>query len=215
MADQPAHTSSEAAARLEKMGQRVRIGHLNLRIELLFLAAIALFAVGVAIGFLLLGLGEDDITGDLGYPMLWAISLIRASSVLIPMPGAGLTLAAGGLMDPLHGIPVPLAVGVTVGTAESIGEFTGYAAGVNGGKLLEGRRLYEAIRRHIHRRAYTTMFVLALAPSPVFDVGGLAAGAARLPIRVFYPPVLVGKIIRATAVATAGLFGFELLGKII
>ena len=211
----PSLNASEAAAELQKMGQRVRIGRLNVRIEYILLGVIAAFAVGVAIGFLLLGLGEDDIQGDFGYPMLWVISLIRASSVLIPMPGAGITLAAGGLMDPLHGIPVPLAVGLTVGTAESLGEFTGYAAGVNGGRLLEGRRLYEFIKRSIHRRATTTMLVLSLAPSPIFDVGGLAAGAARLPIRKFYPPVLVGKVIRATVVATAGLYGFQLIGDIL
>lgn len=207
-------TADHPAVELQKTKQYIRLWRLNVRIEVLFLAALGAFAIAVAAGFLLLGLGEDDIKGRFGYPMLWVISLIRASSVLVPMPGAGLTLAAGALMDPVLGIPVPVMVGLTVGTAESIGEFTGYAAGVSGGRLLEGKRLYETIRRSIQKRAYTTMFVLALAPSPVFDVGGIAAGAARLPIRVFYPPVLVGKILRATGVATAGFYGIELIRNI-
>lgn len=207
----PIEPQTAPAVELQKANQYIRLWRLNVRIEILFLGAIVLFALGVAAGFLLLGLGEDDITGRFGYPMLWVISLIRASSVLVPMPGAGLTLAAGALMDPVLGIPAPIVVGVTVGTAESIGEFTGYAAGMSGGRLLEGKRLYEKIRASIQKRAYTTMFVLALAPSPVFDVGGIAAGAARLPIRIFYPPLLVGKVLRAIVIATAGYYGVELI----
>lgn len=211
MTDPQPETAPPAAE--HKFQQYVRLGRINLRVEFLFLAAIGVFAVGIAAGFLLLDLGEDDITGSLGYPMLWVISLLRASSVLIPVPGSGLTIAAGAVMDPMYGIPVPLAVGLTVGTAESLGEFTGYAAGASGGKLMEGRRLYEWVRSAIRKRAFTTMLVLSLAPSPVFDVGGLAAGAARLPIRVFYPAVLLGKTARGVVMAAAGLYGIELVGK--
>lgn len=202
------------AVELQKANQYIRLWRLNVRIEVLFLVTLAVFGLALVTGFLLLDFGEDDITGRFGYPMLWVISLIRASSVLVPIPTPGLTLAAGAVMDPVLGVPAPLVVGVTVGTAESIGEFTGYAAGMSGGRLLEGKRLYERVRSSIQKRAYTTMFVLALAPSPVFDVGGIAAGAARLPIRVFYPPVLVGKVIRATLIAAAGFYGIGLIKNV-
>jgi uncharacterized membrane protein YdjX (TVP38/TMEM64 family) len=206
------HTA-DPAAELQKANQYITLGRLNLRIEYLFLGALAVFGVSIAAGFFFLDLGADDFTGRFGYPMLWVISLIRASAVLVPIPTPGLTLGAGAVMDPVWGIPAPLMVGLTVGTAESIGEFTGYAAGMSGGRLLEGKSLYEKVRASIQKRAYTTMFVLALAPSPVFDVGGIAAGAARLPIRVFYPPVLVGKIIRGTVIAAAGFYGFGLISS--
>jgi len=191
----------------------VRLWRFSVRLEYASLAAIAVFAVSVAIAFIALGLGEDDITGGWGYPMLWVISGLRASSVILPIPGSGLTIAAGAIMDPLWGIPVPIAVGVTAGSAESLGEFTGYWAGVNGGKLMEGRRLYELVRRWILKAPFPTMFVMSFMPSPVFDIAGLAAGAARVPIRIFFPAVLMGKILRGTAMGAAGFWGIEFLER--
>ena len=146
---------------LQRAQQYVQLWRLNVRLEFLMLAVIGALALAIAAAFVLLDLGEDDITGGWGYPALWLISLLRASSVLLPIPGSGLTIAAGGIMDPLWGIPVPIAVGVTAGTAESIGEFTGYYAGINGGKLMEKRRIYQTLRQWIQRAPFPTMFVMS------------------------------------------------------
>jgi uncharacterized membrane protein YdjX (TVP38/TMEM64 family) len=200
---------------LQRTQQYVQLWRLNIRLEYLMLVAIGVFAATIAVAFILLDLGEDDITGGWGYPILWVISLLRASSVLLPIPGSGLTIAAGGIMDPLRGIPVPIAVGVTAGTAESIGEFTGYYAGINGGKLMEGRKIYETMRRWIARAPFATMLVMSFAPSPLFDVAGLAAGAARVPIRIFYPAILIGKVARGILMAAAGYYASDWLLDII
>lgn len=194
---------------VQKQLQYVRLWRVSVRLEYASLAAIGVFAVSVAVAFIALGLGEDDITGGWGYPLLWVISGLRAASVILPIPGGGLTIAAGAIMEPLWGIPVPIAVGVTAGSAESLGEFTGYWAGVNGGKLMEGRRLYELIRRWIRKAPFPTMFVMSFMPSPLFDVAGIAAGAARVPIRIFYPAILLGKIGRATIMAAVGLYASD------
>lgn len=196
---------------LQKHLQYVRLWRVSVRLEYASLALIGVFAVSLAIAFVALGLGEDDITGGWGYPMLWLISGLRASSVILPIPGSGLTIAAGAIMDPLWGIPVPIAVGVTAGTAESLGEFTGYYAGINGGKLMKGRRLYEEISRWLRKAPFPTMFVMSFMPSPVFDVAGLAAGAARIPIRIFYPAVLLGKVGRGIAMGAAGFYASDFL----
>lgn len=205
----------DLGSELQETQQYVRLWRISVRLEYLSLAAIGVFAVSVAAAFLLLDLGEDDVTGGWGYPMLWVISLLRASSVLLPIPGSGLTIAAGAIMDPLWGIPVPIAVGVTAATAESIGEFTGYYAGINGGKLMEGRRIYEEIRRWIQKAPFPTMFAMSFAPSPLFDVAGLAAGAARVPIRIFYPAILLGKTCRGILMATAGYYASGILTDIL
>ncbi len=208
---QPAQTEQppDPGEELQKQIQYVRLWRLSVRLEYAVLGAIAVFATSLAIAFVVLGLGEDDITGGWGYPMLWVISGLRASSVILPIPGGGLTIAAGAIMDPLWGIPVPIAVGVTAGSAESLGEFTGYWAGVNGGKLMEGRRLYEMVRRWIRKAPFPTMFVMAFTPSPVFDIAGIAAGAARVPIRIFFPAILLGKIGRGMAMAAVGLYASD------
>jgi uncharacterized membrane protein YdjX (TVP38/TMEM64 family) len=205
----------DSGAELQRTLQYIQLWRLSLRLEFAMLALIAVFAVSVTTAFFLLDLGEDDITGALGYPALWLFSLLRASSVLIPIPGGGLTMVAGATMDPLWGIPVPIAVGLTAGTAESLGEFTGYYAGVNGGRLMEGRRLYEFVKRWIQRRAFLTTLAMSFAPSPVFDVAGLAAGGARVPVRIFYPAVLIGKIVRSVMMAGAGYWGVEMLRNIL
>ncbi len=199
----------DAGDELQRTLQYIHLWRLNLRLEYAMLALIGTFAVSMTAAFFLLDLGKDDITGALGYPALWLFALLRASSVLIPLPGGGLTMIAGATMDPLWGIPVPIAVGLTAGTAESLGEFTGYYAGLHSGKLMEGRRIYELIRRWIRRRAFLTTLVMSLAPSPIFDVAGIAAGGARVPVRVFYPALLIGKVSRSIAMAAAGYWGVE------
>jgi len=202
----------DAGAELYKTQQYVQFWRVRARLEFVMLAVIGLFASSVAAAFILLDLGEDDLrSGALGFAILWVISLLRASSVLLPIPGSGLTIAAGAIMDPLWGIPVPIAVGVTAGTAESIGEFTGYYAGINGGKLMEGRPIYEKVSAWIKKAPFPTMFVMAFMPSPVFDVAGLAAGAARVPIRIFYPAILLGKIGRGIIMAAAGYYASAFL----
>lgn len=214
MIEDPPAPGRDLGEELHQTQQYVRLWRFSIRLEFLTLALIGVFAISVAAAFVLLDLGEDDITGGWGYPMLWIISLLRASSVLLPIPGSGLTIAAGGLMDPLWGIPVPIAVGVTAGTAESLGEFTGYWAGINGGKLMEGRRIYETIRRWIQKAPFPTMFLMSFTPSPLFDVAGLAAGAARVPIRIFFPAILLGKIGRGILMAAAGYWGIGLIEQV-
>lgn len=202
-----------AGAELERRHQYLSLWRLNVRLEIVMLGMLGCLALAIAVAFVMLDLGEDDITGTWGYPALWLISLLRASSVLIPIPGGGLTIAAGAAMDPVWGIPAPIMVGVAAGSAESIGEFTGYLAGVNSGRLMEERKFYRTVRGWIQRRAFTTMLLMSLAPSPVFDVAGLAAGAARVPIRVFYPAILIGKVGRGIAMGFVGFYGIEVLGR--
>lgn len=214
MSDDPT-AALDSGRELDQQMQYIRLWRFSLRLEFAILGLIGVFAVSVAVAFLALGLGEDDIRGGWGYPILWGISLLRASSVILPIPGGGLTIAAGAIMDPVWGIPAPIMVGVIAGSAESLGEFTGYWAGVNGGKLMEGRRLYETIKRWLQKAPFPTMLAMSFTPSPLFDVAGLAAGAARIPIRIFYPAILLGKIGRGIAMGFTGYYGITILEKIL
>ena len=76
---------------------------------------------------------------------------------------------------------------------------------------MEGRPLYEKVSAWIKKAPFPTMFVMAFMPSPVFDVAGLAAGAARVPIRIFYPAILLGKIGRGIIMAAAGYYASAFL----
>jgi membrane protein DedA with SNARE-associated domain len=199
------------ALEIEREGFFVHIGRRRIRLEYLLLAAMLAFAGSLAALFFVLDLGKDDVE-RWGYLGLFGVVLLRSSSVVFPVPAPGIIFAAGGLLDPLWGIPAPIAVGVVAGFAESIGEFTGYAVGWGGSPMLERRAIYRRVRRWVDRRPFLTIFALSFTPGPLFDVAGLAAGATRVPIRTFYPAMLIGKIIRDTMVATTGYFGIDLVG---
>lgn len=184
----------------------------RMRLEYVFITTALSLAFSLAIIVIVLDLGENDLE-RWGYAGLFVIALVRSAAVVMPMPGGGIVFLAGGLLAPVWGVPAPLLVGLVAGFAESIGEFTGYGAGLGGSQMLSERRLYQRVKGWVRRRAGLTIFAMSLAPSPVFDVAGLAAGATRVPIRVFYPALLAGKIVRATVTATAGLYGIELLSK--
>jgi len=208
---QPIESQEEHHAfELEDEGWYVHFGRRRVRLEYLLLAVLLCFGVSLGIAVIAFRLGPDDIE-RLGYAGLFGIALLRSASVVVPLPAGGITFAGGAVLDSAWGVPAPLLVGLTVGFAESIGELTGYGAGLAGSPMLKDRAVYQRVRRWVERRASLTIFALSFTPSPVFDIAGLAAGAARVPLRVFYPAMLVGKLLRGTLVATAGFYGIGLI----
>jgi len=199
---------------IEPQGLYVHLGARRVRLEYLLIAAILAVALAATVLFFALGLGSEDLD-RYGYGGLFLIALLRSASVVVPMPGGGIVFAAGGILDPAFGIPAPVLVGLTAAVAESFGELTGYGAGLGGSNVLNGRKLYQRIRSWVERRPFTAVMAMALFPSPIFDVAGLAAGAARVSIRTFYPALLIGKAIRGIAVATMGYYSIGLIDRFI
>src|SRR3990170_702097 len=131
MADSTKAAQTHDAVEAEPHGMFLHLGKRRLRLELILLGALALLAVTSVALFFALDLGADDVE-RWGYAGLFVVSLLRAASVVLPMPGGGITFAAGAFLDPAWGIPAPVLVGVVAGVAEALGEFTGYGAGVGG-----------------------------------------------------------------------------------
>jgi membrane protein DedA with SNARE-associated domain len=144
------------------------------------------------------------VTGNLqlhafGYVGVWLFSFIGAVSVLVPVPG---TAAACVAAAPAIGL-FPLFIGVVSGSAEVLGEMSGYLAGVGGRDILHKNRFYPRARRLMLRRGGVLLFFAAIVPNPLFDVAGMAAGSAGYPVRKFIPIVFVAKSIKSTWVAYA------------
>ncbi len=197
------------AVEVEPEGLFIHLGRRRVRLEYLLLTGMLFLGLGFGALFIALDLGTDDLE-RWGYAGLFGIVLFRSASVVMPMPGGGVIFAAGGVLDPVFGIPAPIAVGFVAGLAESFGELTGYGAGLGGSQMLKERAIYRRIRGWVERRAFLTVFLMSFAPPALFDVAGLAAGAIRVPIRVFWPAVFTGKVIRDTLVATAGFYSLDL-----
>ncbi len=183
------------------------------RLEYGLLAAVAILITVLAFVFFFL---DPDLAqlNTYGYVGLFAISLISAASIVLPMPGVAAIAGAGALLDPILGIPVPILVGLVAGPAEALGELTGYAAGYGGSALFRDRPVYPRVKSWMERRGILTMFLLSTVPNPLVDVAGVAAGAVQMRLSHFFLGVLAGKVLKNIYLASGGLVGAELLRRL-
>lgn len=184
------------------------------RLEYALLAALALLVTASAFIFFFFDLDLSQLT-TYGYIGLFAISLISAASIVLPMPGAAAITGAGAFLDPILGIPVPLLVGLVAGLAEALGELTGYAAGYAGSALFRERSFYPRVQAWMERRGIVTMFALSAFPNPFVDVAGVAAGAVHMRLWRFFVGVLSGKIFKNIYLASGGLAAAELVRRLL
>ncbi|RLJ00458.1 MAG: hypothetical protein DRP08_06545, partial [Candidatus Aenigmatarchaeota archaeon] len=88
-------------------------------------------------------------------------------------------------------------------------ELTGYMAGYSGQTWVENNPHYDRLTRWMQRYGALTIFVLALTPNLVFDLGGVAAGALRFPLWKFLVSCTAGKTIKNIISALIGYYGIE------
>lgn len=132
-----------------------------------------------------------------GYPAVFLISLLGNLSVIFPTPSYLVVFAAGSTLD-------PIAIGVLAGLGASLGELTGYLAGASGKGVVEDRPAYQRICRAMEKWGMGIIFLLGVIPNFLFDVGGMVAGATRMPLWRFILAAWLGKSIRLTVVAMSG-----------
>ena len=124
-----------------------------------------------------------------GYAGSFLISLISNATIVLPAPGLLVVLALGANLN-------PILLGVVAGCGSGLGELSGYLAGAAGGELVRQRGVNRRLHNLTTRYTMPALFVLALLPTPLFDVAGILAGAMRLPMHRFLAPVISGKIIK-------------------
>jgi uncharacterized membrane protein YdjX (TVP38/TMEM64 family) len=132
-----------------------------------------------------------------GYPGIFILSILANATVILPAPGIALTFALGAIFN-------PVGVALASGTGAAIGELTGYLAGFSGQAVFERSDLYERLIDWTKHYGGWTIFLLALIPNPLFDLGGAAAGALRMPIHKFLLWAWLGKTLKMLLIALAG-----------
>lgn len=144
-------------------------------------------------------LGWDRIEGlgVYGYPAVFLVSLLSSATVVLPAPGFALVAAAGSTLN-------PISVAVVAGLGASLGELTAYVAGTSGQGVVKDQPLYRRLEAWMRRSGALVLFVLAAVPNPIFDVGGLIAGALSLPVWHFILATWLGKSLRFAFVAGFG-----------
>ena len=135
-----------------------------------------------------------------GYLGVFITNLICCASILFPIPGEAINIAAGTVMNPLF-------VGLIAAVGATIGEPTSYLAGSLGRKIGLTRYLekYEDAQRWMQRYGSFAIFLFALLPILIFDLIGIVAGTTRYPLWKFLAACFVGRLLRCLV---ESYFGF-------
>jgi len=136
---------------------------------------------------------------DAGYWGAFLVNLVGSAAVVIPVPG--LAAVCAGATSEIGLNFVLLAIAGAAGS--TIGEITGYLAGYGSQGVVQKSRYYSRIRSWVVRRGGFALFILAVIPNPLFDIGGIAAGSLGYPISKFFLWVGLGKVIKFLIVAYA------------
>lgn len=168
------------------------------------LRILALLAViGLTVFIYMIRDRVDDFAA-FGYPGIFIIALLANATILLPAPGVAIIYAMGAIFN-------PLGVGLAAGTGGAIGELSGYLAGFSGQAVIERTDVYDRITPWVKKYGGWAILVLSAIPNPFFDVAGIAAGMAKMPIRTFLFFIWIGQLIKMTLFALAGKFSISLL----
>ncbi len=134
-----------------------------------------------------------------GYLGLFVVSVVGNATILLPMPSLAATFVAGGILN-------PWLVALVSAAGMSIGELSGYLAGIGGTAIVEprNRERYQRLEDWMRRHGFLTIFVLGTIPNPFFDLAGVAAGILHFPLWYFLLACFLGKLVKAVLFALAG-----------
>jgi membrane protein DedA with SNARE-associated domain len=139
-----------------------------------------------------------------GYVGIFLIALMANATVLLPAPGVAIIYAMGAVFNPLW-------VGLAAGTGGALGELSGYLAGFSGQAVVEKTNVYERFQPWVEKYGGWAILILSAIPNPFFDVAGIAAGIAKMPVQTFLLFTWVGQIIKMSTFAIAGYYSLEWL----
>lgn len=172
------------------------------------LRVLALIAV-IVITLLVFQIGDRvEQFAVLGYPGIFLIAMFANATVLLPAPGVAVIYAMGAIFN-------PLGVGVAAGTGGALGELSGYLAGFSGQAVIERTEIYDRIQPWVEKYGGWAILLLSAIPNPFFDVAGIAAGIAKMPLRTFLLFTWIGQLIKMTLFALAGHYSISLLNEFI
>ena len=141
-----------------------------------------------------------------GYPGIFVIALLANATILLPAPGVAVIYAMGAIFN-------PFGVGLAAGTGGAIGELSGYLAGFSGQAVVERMDIYDRIKPWVNKYGGWAILVLSAIPNPFFDVAGIAAGMAKMPIQTFLVFTWIGQLIKMTLFALAGKYSIQLISN--
>lgn len=132
-----------------------------------------------------------------GYAGIFLICLLAYATVILPVPAGILVFSMGTQFS-------PWALALAAGSGAALGELSGYLAGYSGQSISNKNATYQRVSGWVQRNAPLTILLLSFVPNPFFDLTGIAAGATRLPLRVFLGWCWLGETLKMLVIAFAG-----------
>jgi membrane protein YqaA with SNARE-associated domain len=166
-----------------------------------------LLAFNIAVYFAPIDYGAFTSFAYLG---AFIVTLLANALIVIPIPYVPIVAHIGATAE------LPWLV-VALGALGSVlGESVAFLAGRAELGLVSEHPIYRRLHRVAQRPflAGVLIFLFAVPPNPIFDVGGLAAGAVGMPYRVFFLAVFAARLIRLAVIVWLGtVLGFVASGR--
>ncbi len=137
-----------------------------------------------------------------GYPGIFIVMLLANATVILPAPGVAVVFAMGAVFN-------PLGVAFAAGAGGAIGELTGYLAGYGGQAIVENTRIYNLMLPWVTKYGAWVILLLSAFPNPFFDMAGISAGIARIPLWQFLLACWVGQTIKMALFSFAGAYSID------
>lgn len=141
---------------------------------------------------------------NFGYPGIFLLSFIGASSVVIPIPYTVILLAVAPAFN-------PLLLAIAAGLGSAAGELVGYGVGSAGRSLVgkKQRRNLNAMLKIFERFGIPVIFIFSLTPLPD-DLLFIPLGLMHYSLWKTFPVCVAGKFAMSLAIAYTGKFAGEL-----
>ncbi len=195
--------TTEDEAPVEEKGSRTR-PHPSGRMQQRTLRILGLvLALAITIGVYVLRDRLRDAT-SYGYVGLFFISLLGNATIILPVPTLITAFLGGGIYN-------PVLVGIISAGGATIGELTGYLAGLGGRAVVENPEVFARFSRWMARYGLVALFVLAAFPNPFFDIAGIIAGMSRMRLTTYLIVTWAGKIVKFVLIAYLGAESIDLL----
>jgi membrane protein YqaA with SNARE-associated domain len=150
-----------------------------------------------------------------GYFGIFLISLLGATSIVVPIPSTVVIFTLGGLRDSFGNFLFePLFIAAAAGVGAAIGEFSGYLLGFGGRKVIgeKYKRKMDILMKLFKRFGPIVIFVFALTPLPD-DLLFILLGVMRYGVWAAFIPAIVGKFLSNLIVAYAGRLFLYVIGS--
>ncbi len=145
---------------------------------------------------------------EYGYLAVFLVTFISSLSVVLPLPGTVLVIAAAAIWN-------PVLVALVASIGGTLGELSGYAVGYGGRAIIapEHTERYRVAESWMQRRGGFAIFLFALVPFLIFDFVGIAAGVFRYPVKRFLLYAWLGRFPRSLIEVYVGVPLLEYLAE--